>query len=211
MIRFFQDLISKYSPPGYLTLSIFGLQNYEKVIDLGCGNISVLKSFNNKYKLGVDLFQDYLDYSKKNNFHHTYLLADVTSSQVKDLLKNFDAVICFDVIEHLESKKAIDLIDSIEKENPKFIAFRTTSKFVIQDEYHGNPYQIHKSFTSPDYFRNKGYIVVGTDGPNFIMVRDRKVIQDLSFFHRLIANLLKPFFYFFPEKCLNYIAVKVNK
>jgi len=203
-----QDLISKYSPPGFFTLKLFGLDKYKKVIDLGCGNISVVKSFNNDFKMGVDLFEDYLKYAKEKNYHHEYLKADVTSSEVIKMLPNFDAIVCFDVIEHLNKEKGIQFIEDIESSQPKFLAFRTTSDFVIQDEYHNNPYQVHHSSFEPNFFRSRGYTVLGTDGPLFLMVKDGRVRTNMGFMSRLFANLLKPLFYFFPEKSLNYIAIK---
>lgn len=107
--------------------------------------------------------------SKSKNIHHEYLLDSVLSNRTLDLIKNFEAVICFDVLEHLSNEESEKLINAIENSSPKFIAFRTPATFVIQDEYHNNPYQIHKSFIKPEYFRNKGYKVYGVDGPNFLL------------------------------------------
>lgn len=203
-----QELISKYSPPGFFTLKFFGLDKYSRVIDLGCGNISVIKSFNNEYKMGVDLFEDYLKFAKERNYHHEYLKADVTSPDVINLLPDFEAIVCFDVIEHLDKEKGIKFIEDIENSLPKFIAFRTTSEFVIQDEYHNNPYQEHHSSFEPNFFRSRGYTVLGTDGPLFLMVKNGRVRTDMGFIARVLANMFKPIYYFFPEKSLNYIAVK---
>lgn len=209
MIDFFQEIISKYSPPGFITLKLFGLDNYKKVIDLGCGNISVLKSFNNEYKFGVDIFEDFVNFSKKNDFHDEYMVADVTSPIVLDKVKEFDAVICFDVIEHLEESESKLFIENLEKLKPRFLAFRSTSKFVIQsDEFLYNPYQAHKSCIPTIFFKKRGYYVLGTDGPRFLMIEDGKVNQNLTFIQRFFINILKPIFYLFPDKSLNYIAIK---
>lgn len=208
MKKYFQKFLNNFFPPAYLTLNFFGLGKYDSVIDLGCGFESILKSFNNKYKLGVDIFEEYLAISKAKNIHHEYLLENVLAERTLKLLKNFEAVICFDVLEHLTSEEAEKLITSIENSEPKFIAFRTPATFVIQDEYHNNPYQIHKSFINPDYFRKRGYKVYGVDGPSFLLLRDGKVVLDLPFYKTVFSYLLRPIFYFFPEKSLNYLAIK---
>ena len=169
MKKFFQEFLNNYFPPAFLTLHINGLGKYNSVLDLGCGFESVLKNFKNSYKFGVDIFEEYILISKNKNIHHEYLLDSVLSNRTLDLIKNFEAVICFDVLEHLSNEESDKLINAIENSSPKFIAFRTPATFVIQDEYHNNPYQIHKSFIKPEYFRNKGYKVYGVDGPNFLL------------------------------------------
>ena len=208
MKKFFQDFLNNNFPPGFITLYFFGLNKYKSVIDLGCGFESVLKIFKNDFKLGVEIFEEYISKSKKKKIHHEYIMDNILSSRVNSLLKNFEAVICFDVLEHLTQEESLNLINSIEENNPKFIAFRTTSEYVQQDEYHDNPYQIHKSYLNSKFFKERGYKVFGVDGPSFLLVKNNRVVTDLPISKIIFSYLLRPIYYFLPDKSLNYIAIK---
>ena len=155
----------------------------------------------------MDIFEEYITLSKNKNIHHDYLIDTVLSCKTLDLIKNFEAVICFDVLEHLSIEEAEKLINDVENSSPKFIAFRTPSTFVHQDEYHNNPYQIHKSFIKPEFFKIRGYKVFGVDGPNFLLLKNGKVVE-LPLYKLMFSYLLRPVFYFLPDKSLNYIAIK---
>jgi hypothetical protein len=209
MKEFLQNLISKLFPSCYLILKFNGIENYDRVIDLGCGKDSIVKLFNNKYKLGVDIFDDYLNYCKKREYHSEYLKLDLLDPKIQNVLDSFDAAICFDVIEHFEKKDAEKFIELIENSPVKFIAFRTTSEFVNQEGYDSNSYQIHKSFTPVNYFKSKGYRIYGEGGPLFLTVKNGNIVNN-SVLSGTISYLLRPIFFFFPEKSLNYVAIKIR-
>jgi SAM-dependent methyltransferase len=208
MKNYLQELINNYYPSAYFTLYFSGLNKFNSVIDLGCGFGSVLKCFNNKYKLGVEVFEDYIEESRNKNIHHDYILENILSPKITSLLNNFEAIVCFDVLEHLEYQEAVNLVDEIEKSNPKFIAFRTPSTFVHQEEYHNNKYQIHKSAIDPEFFKQRGYRVFGVDGPNFMLLKNGRVVNDMPIYKLIFSYILRPIYYFLPEKSLNYIAIK---
>lgn len=195
-------------PPSSLILRYFGLQNYSRVVDLGCGNGSVLRVFNNKYKMGVEAFSEYLESSRSKNIHHEYLLEDINKLNLKKFLKDFDAVIVFDVLEHLTLDQARNLVDAVESSpNIKFAAFRTPSIYLDQDDLDGNDFQRHKSHLPTSYFKERGYKVFGVDGPLFVNVKEKRARGEFSLFLSLLSLILRPFYLFLPDKSMNYLAI----
>lgn len=84
------------------------LKNVNKILDLGCGRNSILQYFSFNYSVGVDIFKAYIEESKKKKIHSNYLLEDITRLNFKS--SSFDAVVAFDVLEHLNKQEATKLI-----------------------------------------------------------------------------------------------------
>jgi ubiquinone/menaquinone biosynthesis C-methylase UbiE len=77
-----------------------------KVLDIGCAS-GVYVDYLSKKGLnvtGIDFVSKFLDYAKKNRIGH-FLKADATSLPFED--NTFDTVILFDILEHVDDKKAI--------------------------------------------------------------------------------------------------------
>lgn len=53
------------------------LSNCDTVLDLGCGCNSPLQYCNTPFSVGVELFDPYLEESKKKSIHTQYIKADV--------------------------------------------------------------------------------------------------------------------------------------
>ena len=208
-MEFINQKIRKLLPyPGTFILKFFGLQRYDSVLDIGCGKNSVLEAFKNKYKVGVDAFEDYISISKEKKTHNEYILGDINSLDLKNLLPKFQAVIIFDLIEHLTQKETENLINTIELfPNIKFIAIKTPSSYIEQGSYDGNDYQIHKSHIPSEYFKNRGYKIFGCDGPKFFYVEGNKMRQSITTFKGLLCLLLRPIYTFLPDQSLNYLAI----
>ncbi|NBO17399.1 MAG: methyltransferase domain-containing protein [Proteobacteria bacterium] len=198
-------------PPASLILKFHGLQNHNKILDIGCGNNSVLKSFKKNYKYGIDAFQEYINQSRDKKIHNDYQLADINKINLSEIIRNFDAVIVFDVLEHLATEQAINLIETLESaDNIKFIAFRTPSIYLDQDNYDNNDFQIHKSHIPSDFFSKKGYMVYGVDGPAFLNIEGNLPRREQSFFKSILSLILRPFFLSFPDSSMNYLAIKTR-
>jgi len=200
-----------FFPPASLILKFHGLQNYPKILDLGCGNNSVLKVFKDNYKMGIDAFEEYIEQSKEKKIHQDYLMADINQLNLDEILPKFDAVIVFDVLEHLTLGQAQELVNKIESaSNIKFIAFRTPSVFLEQENYDENEYQRHLSNLSSSYFINKGYSVYGVDGPSFLNIEGNLPRRTFSISKTLFSTLLRPVYLFLPNHSMNYLAIKVR-
>src|SRR4030042_2307058 len=80
----------------------------DSVLDLGCGQSSMIQYVPwIEYSVGVEIWEPYIEESKKHKIHTSYVHSDVTKF-IPD--NNFDAVICFDVIDHIEKFQAENLI-----------------------------------------------------------------------------------------------------
>ena len=209
MLGQFKYIIRSLIPPsGSILLRMNNLQDYESVLDIGCGKNSVLKKFENNFKLGIDAFEDYIEISKSKKIHHEYILGNINEIDLDDILPNFQAVVIFDLLEHLTESEATKLIENIEKfNNIKFIAIKTPSSYINQDVYDNNIYQIHKSSLPYSYFKNKGYKVYGCDGSKFFYVDGENVIKTQSIFRGILGFLTMPIFLFLPNYSLNYLAI----
>lgn len=195
-------------PSGSLILKYEGLQNYDSVLDIGCGKTSVLEVFGNKYKVGIDAFEEYISISKSKKTHNSYIQGNINEIDLEKILPDFEAVIIFDLIEHLTVKEAENLINTIESfSNIKFIAIKTPSSYIDQDTYDNNVYQIHKSHIKFEYFKNKGYKIYGCDGPRFLYVEGNKMKDTISVFRGILSFILRPFYTFLPDSSLNYLAI----
>jgi len=206
--KIYYYLSYKFPPSGSIILRFFGLQNYEAVLDIGCGKLSVLRVFDNKYKTGIDAFEDYISISKNLKIHHDYIHENVTELDLEKVLPEYHAVLAFDLIEHLTEEEAVKLIQTLEDcPNIKFIAIKTPSSYVDQDTYDGNMYQKHKSSLSSEFFRKRSYQILGVDGPKFLYLDGTTMRKDTSILRSVLSILLRPIFTFFPDRSLNYMAV----
>ena len=146
------------------------------ILDLGCGIMAAILDtcptyLKNKLKckfiVGVDVFRSYLEEIKDKRGIAAINLSIRDLSMFLD--KSFDIVLLLDVVEHLEQDEAEKLILGAERIARKKVIIYTPSYFYdnVQHEkehfpYCGlgdNPYQGHKSFISPDWLTERGYIV----------------------------------------------------
>ena len=124
--------------------------------------------------------------------------------------KSFDAVVLFQVLEHLQKNECYSLIQQVEEIANKMIVITTPNGFVEQEPYNNNPFQEHKSGWVVDEFRKLGYSVYGLEGPKILYKRGTselifpkifwgKVIN-LGLFENLIRNR--------PKSAFQLIAIK---
>jgi hypothetical protein len=144
------------------------LQNCESVLDLGCGQSSLLQYVPwIKESLGVEVWQPYIDESKKYHIHTDYIQSDLTKFVAT---RNYDAVICIDVIEHIPKIESEQLIKNMIRWADKRVIIYVPNGFMPQtDPYHdGNKYQEHVSEWSPDDFTKIGFKVFGYSGWKYL-------------------------------------------
>ncbi len=75
------------------------LSDCETLLDLGCGNNSLVQYTSVPYSVGIDLFQSYLEESQRKGIHSKYILADITKVQFEE--NSFDAVLMSHFLEHV--------------------------------------------------------------------------------------------------------------
>lgn len=99
--------------PSWIEILKRELSDCKTVLDLGCGYNSPLQYCNVQFSVGVELFEPYLLESYKKRIHDEYIKADITKLEFKP--KSFDAVVCIEVLEHLDKNKGYELIQKIEE------------------------------------------------------------------------------------------------
>ncbi|MFA5828044.1 MAG: methyltransferase domain-containing protein [Candidatus Shapirobacteria bacterium] len=183
---------------------------YFSVVDIGCGPNSILRLFKNNitYSYGFEIHPQSVYTSKANNIHSEYILDNVLNLKKHFKKKSIDIAFCLDTIEHLKKVDAIKLIKCMEYIAIKKIIIQTTNGYIHQNTYNNNCYQKHLSGFDTKYFREKGYKVLGIDGPYFLRVTKNKTIKERNIFTSILANLLDPIFRYFPNHSLNFLAYK---
>ena len=84
--------------PGWTDYLKKGLRDCSSVLDLGCGYDSPIQHCDVTFSVGVDLFDPYLQESKKKAIHNEYIKADIRKVEFE--LESFDAIIAIEVLEH---------------------------------------------------------------------------------------------------------------
>lgn len=205
MIKFIKNFYKRIFPEVYFYL-IKELKDCESVLDLGCGNNSPLKFVNCKYKVGVDIFKPYIEESKKRKIHHKYIKKDIRKVDFKK--KSFDAVVAWDVIEHLSKEEGINLIKKMEKWAKKKIIIYTPNGFLNQKFFDKNKFQEHKSGWSVNDFRKLGFIVYGMHGIKFLRGERASIKLKPIKFWLFISNISQKITYHFPCIAFQLLAVK---
>lgn len=91
-------------------------QEVETILDVGCGNGSLVNSIYQKFKkvVGVDLSEEALTHVKSEK-----VLSDVSNLCFPD--KSFDLVVCSEVLEHLREEDYLQTIKEIERVAKRYI------------------------------------------------------------------------------------------
>lgn len=103
---------------------------------------------------GIEIFPDYVTEIQKKVYSHIYIgnVLDVLPT-----LKNYDLVICVEVLEHLNKKDGIKLLELI-KQKSRFAFISTPESMSGQGEVNGNPYEKHLHQWTPDELRPYGIL-----------------------------------------------------
>jgi ubiquinone/menaquinone biosynthesis C-methylase UbiE len=185
------------------------LNNMKTVLDVACGARSPLSEFKKTfYSVGIDIFKPSIERSKKAKLHDDYRVGNVLNLGKYFKKKSFDAVVALDIIEHLEKKDGLRLLEQMEKIAKKKVIILTPYGFTQQHPYEENPYQIHKSGWYPKEFIKKGYKVLGMRGLRFIRGEYATIKYKPWFLWGIISVLSQYVTLMFPEISYQLLAVK---
>lgn len=191
------------------------LKDCESVLDLGCGYDSPVQKYPwLKYKVGVEIFEPYLEQSKQKNIHNQYIL-----SNLKDINfppKSFDAVILISVIEHLPKQEALDLIKKAEKIAIKKVILVCPNGVCNQKfHHHGNKYQEHLCEFNAEELLALQYKTYGLGGLKKLMTgesTESHILSGVKYRPQLLFFIINGFFqmfiYYLPKYSFGLIAVK---
>ena len=148
------------------------LADCDAILELGCGPpLGFIQTISPLLQVGygkktdaVDIYKPYIDKHNELGSFCNCWVGDVLNIVLPE--KTYDAVVMFDVLEHLPREKveSSDLLSRIEKCAIKKVIFFTPNGHVPNDEIDGNPYQAHLSGWEPGDYLARGYKVVGATG-----------------------------------------------
>ena len=146
------------------------LADCHSILELGCGSNSPLL----RIGLGprtdtIEIFEPYVDmHNRKGDYrkcwHGNLLGADLP-------LKEYDAVVMLDVLEHLPAVEVerVKLFDNMERCARKRVILFTPNGFVENPLVDDDPHQAHVSAWEPEVYRERGYTVHGATGLRWIL------------------------------------------
>ena len=181
----------------------------KSVLDVGCGSDSPLGKIKlSLYKEGVDIFEPAILESKKKGLHNKYKIIDILDIDKVYPEKSFDAVVAFEVIEHLEKQKAIELIKKMESIAKKRVLISTPNGFLPQEILKNNPYEVHKSGWYESELKSMGYKCYGIRGLKFIRGKGSKIKYKPWIFWGIVATISELLVFFYPKTSFGIFAVK---
>lgn len=152
------------------------LADCESILELGCGPpLGFLQTISPLLQIGLgmktdafDIWQPYIEKHKKDGNFRKCWQADIL--QINLSAKAYDAVVIFDVLEHLPKEKVeqMDLFAMMEKCARKKVIVFTPNGFIENDEVDNDPWQKHLSAWEPEDYLKRGYKVVGTTGLRYL-------------------------------------------
>lgn len=181
------------------------LDGCNSVLDLGCGNSSWMQVCSVPYSVGVDIFEPSLKESRNRNLHTEYVLADVKYLEFKE--KAFDAVIAFEVIEHLTKEQGRKLVSDMERWARKKVIISTPSGYVPLKPM-DNPFQRHMSGWNIAELRQLGFKVKGACGWRVLWNNEGRIRFRPEIIWQTITSLTSIILYNFPQVSFDLFCVK---
>lgn len=135
--------------------------------------------------VAIEAFRPSIDFVKKLGIYDEVIEQDITKAPIPYDDKSFDLVLCLEVIEHLEKKEGLKLLDELTRVGKRVIV-STPGVYSQQPMFDGNPYQVHKSHYSVRELEKKGFEVYGVGSLQFA----GKMIPYLSLVFGALTYLL---------------------
>lgn len=186
------------------------LSDCNTILDLGCGYNSPIQHCKVPFSVGVELFEPYLQESKKKGIHNKYIKADIRKVEFKP--KSFDAVFCSEVLEHLTKEEGYELVKKMEKWARKKIIIKTPNGYLWQDGYDSNPLQEHKSGWGVEEFQKLGFNIYSISGWKQLKGYKGSIKYKPQLLWYLISELTQKVVYWYPKFAFQLFAIKqINK
>jgi SAM-dependent methyltransferase len=182
----------------------------ESVLDVGCGANSPLGRFRRRVAraVGVDAHEPAVAAARAAGVHDEYVVADVRELGSRFPPRSFDAVVAFDVVEHLRREEGEALLDAMERVARRRVVVLTPNGFVEQREYDANPLQEHRSAWSAADFARRGYRVRGVAGLRWLRGERGEVRLRPTWLWSRVAGASEPLVTRVPALAFQLIAVK---
>jgi hypothetical protein len=158
--------------------------------------------------VGVDLHEPWIEESRTKGIHHEYVQTDATTVADRFGARSFDAVLCCDLLEHLEKADGERLLEQAEAVARERVVILTPNGFVEQDATWGNPYQVHRSGWSAAEMRARGYEVHGMNGLRWLRGPRGSIRLRPARLWGLLARLSNPIVWRRPQWAFHILCVK---
>ena len=141
-------------------------KDVESLIDVGCGRGIVgamTRIYRNPKRLvGVDIFQDYIDFCKKYSIYDELHRLDLRQTPLPFQNREFSVATCIETIEHLPKNRGEKLLEELHRIADTIIV-STPSSYLKQPKSHvgRNLFQAHVSKWTVEDFKKRGYDVKG--------------------------------------------------
>ena len=139
------------------------------LIDVGCGR-GIVGAMTRIYRsprrlVGVDIFQDYIDFCEKYIIYDELHRLDLRQTPLPFQDREFSVATCIETIEHLSKRHGEKLLEELRRIADTVIV-STPSSFFRQPKSHvaRNPFQAHVSKWTVEDFKKRGYDVKGVGG-----------------------------------------------
>ena len=173
-------------------------KDLDSLIDVGCGR-GIIGAMTRIYRtpkrlVGVDIFQDYIDFCKKFRFYDELHLLDLRQTPLPFQDNEFSVATCIETIEHLPKTQGEKLLNELQR-IADIIIVSTPSAHFKQPRTHvsKNPFQAHVSKWTVEDFKKRGYIVkgVGNVALNKFEIPTRKLSCKFPQLHQFLLAKLK--------------------
>lgn len=145
---------------------LFKLPAVNSVLDVGCGLSLKSKYIDAKIRVGVDIFEPYLN-AIESEVPYVVIKHDIRDLDSIFVSKSFDIVIACDVIEHLEKQESLQLIQQCERIAKKAVILETPKGFIPQNldilGFDAHDLQTHKCGWEVQELQDLGYEVIVRD------------------------------------------------
>lgn len=141
------------------------LAHCNTILEVGAGTSSYLSKTSIKFHItAIDRYLKSLLIAKQKKVYNNFVVADVLS--IDNIFKenSFDAIVAFDLIEHLAKDKGYELVEKMKRITRKKIVIYTPNGFLQQPPTPDNPFQEHKSGWDYYEMRKMGFKVFGING-----------------------------------------------
>lgn len=149
----------------FLNILADNLKDSQTILELGAGKDSYLKKIKGPRKTAaIDIHSPALQIAREHNVHDWYIKSDVRDLRKIIKPQSFDAVVAFDLIEHLTKTEGYKLIENMCRVSRKKVIIYTPNGFLPQPAIDGNPFQKHLSGWEFAEMKQMGFKVYGMNG-----------------------------------------------
>jgi glycosyltransferase involved in cell wall biosynthesis len=115
--------------------------NAKTVLDVGagCGTYRNMFPTLGKHWTALEVWQPYVDKYNLRNKYDVVIVEDLRTWQPK---QKYDICFCGDILEHMTEKEAVQVLNKL-REIATTVIISIPIGYYPQDEYEGNPYEIH--------------------------------------------------------------------